>query len=770
MDTSIDDATDAATLASASILSDSFMVPQSPALMKLSATAPSNRMKVYLRVRPVTPNEQLSCTACAGLDLSSPTGRCFTADSANGWLVARSPSTLQSQQANTGLDESKLSNSASANGGGGGGGERVSNRFTFSGVFDETADQQGLYAGTVAETVRQLAEGDLSSGLLFNYGVTSSGKTFTVQGTPQSPGLLPRALADLFRRLDGQLSGAEQLLPFRPVSFSEAAPLAPDEARAALAETRAVLSRFDACDAQLGDWRAALQLPSPSPQLPADAADPVAAGKVGSRCSVWVSCAEIYNEIVYDLLEPLSRRAPRRTALELRADRTGSVYVKGLRCLPVSSADEAFRLALLGKHNQHLAATKLNQQSSRSHALFSIRLVRCADRPSPRFSQVSSLTFCDLAGSERQRHAGTAGERTREAGSINSSLLTLRRCVETLQRNQRNPRASMLVPFRDSKLTRLLQPYFSGSGQAAMIVNISQCPSLFDETFNALKFSSLARSVIVSEPTPKRLRLAAAATASPGYGVASKSAASGRAGGGVRTGRRQDGEQRLADEDDELEALDVTYADEEEAEMADLAQMDKEELLAVIASLRQSRRQLDEAVEARELQIRRELIAERDRLMETMEERFEAQLQQQKDKQLDQHEERLTEYLSTANKLASRQLELCRRRGEARVARLNERLGEATARLDQQDAVIAALTAERDEARLQLAALEARLADAQLADDALSAEKLLKLRRVGDFQQGLRAARESGDVAACGGGEVEAPAEAAASGCQGNSE
>uniref|UniRef100_A0A1I8FD00 Kinesin motor domain-containing protein n=1 Tax=Macrostomum lignano TaxID=282301 RepID=A0A1I8FD00_9PLAT len=418
----------------------------------------------------LTPNEQLSCTACARPGTSAaPTAAASPQTPLTGWLVAdRSPSTLQSQQANAGLDESNYRILLSKRGGGGGG-ERVSNRFTFSGVFDETADQQGLTARA---------------------------------GTPQSPACCRAPSPTFSGALTVSLSGAEQLLPFPAGQLqAEAAPLAPDEARAALAETRAVAE-----------------------SLPADAADTAAAGKVGSRCSVWVSCAEIYNEIVYDLLEPLSRRAPSRTALELRADRTGSVYVKGLR--------SACRLRCSGKHNQHLAATKLNQQSSGVTRCSPSGWCAALTDASPRFSQnpsapavpqVSSLTFCDLAGSERrQRHAGTAGERTREAGSINSSLLTLRRC-----RNQRNPRASMLVP----------------------------AGAVRRETFNALKFSSLARSVIVSEPTPKRLRLAAAATASPGYGVASKSAASGGAGGGVRTGRRQDGEQRLADEDDELEAF-----------------------------------------------------------------------------------------------------------------------------------------------------------------------------------------------------------------------
>lgn len=104
-------------------------------------------------------------------------------------------------------------------------------------------------------------------------------------------------------------------------------------------------------------------------------------------------------------------------------------FMLGLRWYPVSSPEEAFRLISVGKQCQKVAATRLNQASSRSHSLLTIKAVRVVDKENPRFARISSLTFCDLAGSERTEKAATSGQvlRMREAANINTSLLTLGR-------------------------------------------------------------------------------------------------------------------------------------------------------------------------------------------------------------------------------------------------------------------------------------------------------------------------------------------------------
>ena len=126
---------------------------------------------------------------------------------------------------------------------------------------------------------------------------------------------------------------------------------------------------------------------------------------------------------------------------------------------------------------------RLNHNSSRSHCIFTIKMVRIADKDRPHMARVSMLSFCDLAGSERIKKTMNTGERQKEAGNINTSLLVLGRCIKAIRHNQmiKDARKHQIIPYRDSKLTRLFQSYFTGSGKVSMIVNISQSSYLFDE-------------------------------------------------------------------------------------------------------------------------------------------------------------------------------------------------------------------------------------------------------------------------------------------------
>ncbi|VDM00587.1 unnamed protein product [Schistocephalus solidus] len=225
----------------------------------------------------------------------------------------------------------------------------------------------------------------------------------------------------------------------------------------------------------------------------------------------WISFAELYNETVYDLLDPdvaslvfsntsTQRLKLIRKPLDLRMDSKGNVFIKGLRWYAVNSAEEALRLLLVGRKCQQMGATKLNSNSSRSHTIFCIKAMKMANREASRFVRVSSLTFCDLAGSERCNKAQTLNQalRFREANCINTSLLALGKCIEALRQNQRNVGNPRVVPYRDSKLTRLFQNFLTGRGKACMIVNIAPCRELCDETLHALRFSSLASQICVA--------------------------------------------------------------------------------------------------------------------------------------------------------------------------------------------------------------------------------------------------------------------------------
>ena len=117
-----------------------------------------------------------------------------------------------------------------------------------------------------------------------------------------------------------------------------------------------------------------------------------------------------------------------------------------------------------------------------------------AETAKPHLARVSMLSFCDLAGSERVRKAlNSERERQKEAGNINTSLLVLGRCIKAIRHNQtlKETKKHQVVPFRESKLTRMFQSFLVGHGKASMVVNISQAPYLFDESLQvSVKYES----------------------------------------------------------------------------------------------------------------------------------------------------------------------------------------------------------------------------------------------------------------------------------------
>lgn len=216
-----------------------------------------------------------------------------------------------------------------------------------------------------------------------------------------------------------------------------------------------------------------------------------------TQASVWVSFCEIYNEYVYDLLSVLSTlKNQRRRVLRICEDQGGNSYIKDLKWINIQSTEEGCKVLKIGNKNRSFACTRMNEQSSRSHSIFSIRLLILTDEHQPHVLGVSELTFCDLAGSERCNKTQAFGDRLKEAGNINNSLHILGKCIAALKQNQNPKMKPSYIPFRESKLTRLFQPFFCGKGKACMIVNINQHASTYDETLHVMKFSAIAKQVI----------------------------------------------------------------------------------------------------------------------------------------------------------------------------------------------------------------------------------------------------------------------------------
>ncbi|XP_053189542.1 kinesin-like protein KIF20B [Scomber japonicus] len=366
-------------------------------------------------------------------------------------------------------------------------------RFQFSQVYGPDTSQKQLFDGTVKDLVKDVLEGGNS--LVFTYGITNAGKTFTFLGPDADAGILPRSLDVIFSSIDGNVFTDSNVKPHRcrevtrlsTEQRAEEAAFKRNLFRQLKESERMNASLLNSTNKTLLEGSSVLGSTEDRINLDVES---------NAKFSVWVSFCEIYNENIHDLLEAMPSKAPRRTALRLSQDVKGNTYVKDLRWVQVNSADEAYKVMKLGKNNQSFSSTKLNQVSSRSHSIFSIRILRIEDVGSPRVHTVSELCLCDLAGSERCAKTQNKGERLKEAGNINTSLLILGKCINALRHNQQ-AKLIQHVPFRESKLTHYLQGFFCGRGKACMIVNVNQCASMYDETLNVLKFSAVAQKVVV---------------------------------------------------------------------------------------------------------------------------------------------------------------------------------------------------------------------------------------------------------------------------------
>ncbi|XP_022604364.1 kinesin-like protein KIF20B [Seriola dumerili] len=374
-------------------------------------------------------------------------------------------------------------------------------RFQFSQVYGPETTQRELFEGTVKDLVKDVLEGGNS--LVFTYGVTNAGKTFTFLGPDADAGILPRSLDVIFSSIDEHVFPGMSIKPHRCREFTRLT--REQQAEEALFKRNLFkqLKESERSNASILNATNKTLLEAPSILGTSVAAEDRISLEVetNTKFSVWVSFCEIYNENIHDLLEVAPSAAPRRTVLRLSQDVKGNAFVKDLRWVQVNSAEEAYKVMKLGKRNQSFSSTRLNQLSSRSHSIFSIRVLRIEDIGTPRVHTVSELCLCDLAGSERCAKTQNKGERLKEAGNINTSLLILGKCINALRHNQQ---AKLLqhVPFRESKLTHYLQGFFCGRGKACMIVNINQCASMYDETLNVLKFSAVAQKVVVLSTRP----------------------------------------------------------------------------------------------------------------------------------------------------------------------------------------------------------------------------------------------------------------------------
>lgn len=200
---------------------------------------------------------------------------------------------------------------------------------------------------------------------------------------------------------------------------------------------------------------------------------------VGSTV-ICCSFFELYCEQVRDLL------CVRSKPLQLKEIPRQGFYIDGLTSKSVASVDEAFKLLRTGLRNRSEASTALNAQSSRSHAVFEIGMHHFEDGD---HVQHQKITFVDLAGSERLRKSASTGKLLKEAKQINSSLSALGNVINALAEGRPH------VPYRNSKLTRLLEDSVGGTCRATLLVTCSPCSTHSAETLSSLRFAKRAKKV-----------------------------------------------------------------------------------------------------------------------------------------------------------------------------------------------------------------------------------------------------------------------------------
>ncbi|XP_045481473.1 kinesin-like protein KIF13A isoform X2 [Harmonia axyridis] len=211
---------------------------------------------------------------------------------------------------------------------------------------------------------------------------------------------------------------------------------------------------------------------------------------------VEVSYMEIYNEKVHDLLDPKTNKQ----SLKVREHNVLGPYVDGLSQLAVTSFQDIDNLMAEGNKSRTVAATNMNSESSRSHAVFTVILTQTLtdEKTGVSGEKVSRMSLVDLAGSERAVKTGAVGERLKEGSNINKSLTTLGLVISKLadQSSGNTKNKDKFVPYRDSVLTWLLKDNLGGNSKTVMVATISPAADNFEETLSTLRYADRAKRIV----------------------------------------------------------------------------------------------------------------------------------------------------------------------------------------------------------------------------------------------------------------------------------
>uniref|UniRef100_A0A673ZRB3 Kinesin-like protein n=1 Tax=Salmo trutta TaxID=8032 RepID=A0A673ZRB3_SALTR len=210
----------------------------------------------------------------------------------------------------------------------------------------------------------------------------------------------------------------------------------------------------------------------------------------GTEFSVKVSLLEIYNEELFDLLSPFPDVTERLQLFDDPRNKRG-VIIKGLEEITVHNKNEVYQILERGSAKRKTASTLMNAYSSRSHSVFSVTIhMKEITVDGEELVKIGKLNLVDLAGSENIGRSGAVDKRAREAGNINQSLLTLGRVITALV--EKRPH----VPYRESKLTRILQDSLGGRTKTSIIATVSPASINLEETLSTLDYANRAKNIM----------------------------------------------------------------------------------------------------------------------------------------------------------------------------------------------------------------------------------------------------------------------------------
>lgn len=319
-------------------------------------------------------------------------------------------------------------------------------RFNFDLAFDISASQEEIYEKVGRPLVASSFKG--FNNCIFAYGQTGSGKSYTMMGSLDSDlqsGIIPRLCKDLFREVEIKKKKKEEVK---------------EKENSGEGETESSLD-----------------------------------------IAFYVSYLEIYMERIRCLLTSSTASSG---SLKVRQHPTLGIYVEGLKEVPVASCDQLLALMSAGNAQRRTSKTAMNDTSSRSHAVFSIKVIQknvmCQINSTEIASEVGSkINLVDLAGSERAKSTKAEGERLKEGAQINKSLTTLGIVINALAEQSKQGgkgKSTNFIPYRDSTLTFLLKESLGGNSKTLMVATLSPIQLSASESLSTLRYADRAKSIV----------------------------------------------------------------------------------------------------------------------------------------------------------------------------------------------------------------------------------------------------------------------------------